>query len=151
MDSTVRVRLIVKDVPASVAFYAGHFGFSPEGPQSPAFSAVRNGNLLLLLSGAASSAARPMPDGRVPEPGGWTRFQVIVEDIEAEAAKLRAAGIGVRLAFARDKRSSKAGTSLPSRASRHRSGSPAGSASPAPGRESGSELTGLQTALRVQR
>lgn len=96
MDSTVRVRLIVKDVPASVAFYAGHFGFSPEGPQSPAFSAVRNGNLLLLLSGAASSAARPMPDGRVPEPGGWTRFQVIVEDIEAEAAKLRAAGITFR-------------------------------------------------------
>jgi catechol 2,3-dioxygenase-like lactoylglutathione lyase family enzyme len=96
MDSTVRVRLIVKDVPASVAFYAGHFGFSPEGPQSPAFSAVRNGNLLLLLSGAASSAARPMPDGRVPEPGGWTRFQVIVDDIEAEAAKLRAAGITFR-------------------------------------------------------
>ncbi len=96
MDSTVRVRLIVKDVPASVAFYAGHFGFSPEGPQSPAFSAVRNGNLLLLLSGAESSAARPMPDGRVPEPGGWTRFQVIVEDIEAEAAKLRAAGITFR-------------------------------------------------------
>ena len=96
MDSTVRVRLIVKDVPASVAFYAGHFGLSPEGPQSPAFSAVRNGNLLLLLSGAASSAARPMPDGRVPEPGGWTRFQVIVEDIEAEAAKLRAAGITFR-------------------------------------------------------
>ena len=96
MDSTVRVRLIVKDVPASVAFYAGHFGFSPEGPQSPAFSAVRNGNLLLLLSGAASSAARPMPDGRVPEPGGWTRFQLIVDDIEAEAAKLRAAGITFR-------------------------------------------------------
>ncbi|MBK6562329.1 VOC family protein [Candidatus Amarobacter glycogenicus] len=96
MDSTVRVRLIVKDVPASVAFYTGHFGFSPEGPQSPAFSAVRNGNLLLLLSGAESSAARPMPDGRVPEPGGWTRFQVIVEDIEAEAAKLRAAGITFR-------------------------------------------------------
>ena len=96
MDSTVRVRLIVKDVPASVAFYAGHFGFSPEGPQSPAFSAVRNGNLLLLLSGAESSAARPMPDGRVPEPGGWTRFQVIVDDIEAEAAKLRAAGITFR-------------------------------------------------------
>lgn len=96
MDSTVRVRLIVKDVPASVAFYAGHFGFSPEGPQSPAFSAVRNGNLLLLLSGAESSAARPMPDGRVPEPGGWTRFQLIVDDIEAEAAKLRAAGITFR-------------------------------------------------------
>ena len=96
MDSTVRVRIIVKDVPASTAFYTGNLGFSAEGPQSSAFAAVRRGNLLLLLSGANSSAGRPMPDGRVPEPGGWNRIQLISDDIEAEAARLRAAGIPFR-------------------------------------------------------
>ena len=96
MDSTVRVRVIVRDVPAAVAFYRDHFGFSAEGPQSPAFAAARRGNLLVLLSGGASSAARAMPDGRVPEPGGWNRIQLIVDDIDAEAAKLRAAGVTFR-------------------------------------------------------
>ncbi|HET7737183.1 MAG TPA: VOC family protein [Tepidiformaceae bacterium] len=96
MDDTVRVRYLVNDVPACVAFYTEHLGFTAEGPQSPAFTAVRRGNLLLLLSGAASSAARPMPDGRVPEPGGWNRIHLVVEDVEAEAARLRAAGVQFR-------------------------------------------------------
>lgn len=96
MDSTVRVRTLVQDVPASIAFYTGKLGFSVEGPQSPAFAAVRSGNLLLLLSGPGSSAARPMPDGRVPEPGGWNRIQLIVDDVEAEATRLRAAGVTFR-------------------------------------------------------
>jgi len=96
MDSTVRVRYLVQYVPASIAFYTGKLGFSVEGPQSPAFAAVRRGNLLLLLSGGGSSAGRPMPDGRVPEPGGWNRMQLVVDDIEAEAATLRAAGVTFR-------------------------------------------------------
>ena len=96
MDSTVRVRVMVRDVPAAIAFYTGHLGFSTEGPQSPAFGAARRGNLLVLLSGGASSAARPMPDGRVPEPGGWNRIQLVVDDIDAEAARLRAAGVTFR-------------------------------------------------------
>ena len=96
MDSTVRVRILVQDVPASIAFYSSNLGFSVEGPRSPAFAAVRRGNLLLLLSGGGSSAARPMPDGRVPEPGGWNRIQLIVDDVEAEAARLRAAGVTFR-------------------------------------------------------
>lgn len=93
MDDTVRVRYMVKDVPASTAFYTSHLGFTVEGPQAPAFGAVRRGNLLLLLSGEQSSAGRPMPDGRQPEPGGWNRIHLVVEDIEAEAARLRAAGV----------------------------------------------------------
>lgn len=96
MDETVRVRYMVSDVPAAVAFYTTHLGFTPEGPQVPAFSAVRRGNLLLLLSGEASSAGRPMPDGRKPEPGGWNRIHLVVDDVDAEAARLRAAGIVFR-------------------------------------------------------
>lgn len=96
MDNTVHVRYMVQDVPVSVEFYTSHFGFSVEGPQSPAFAAVRRGNLRLLLSGEKSSAGRPMPDGRQPGPGGWNRIHFIVDDVEAEAAKLRAAGVTFR-------------------------------------------------------
>ena len=96
MDSTVSVRYMVLDVPASVEFYTSLLGFTAEGPQSPAFGAVRRGNLRLLLSGEKSSAGRPMPDGRQPAPGGWNRIHLIVDDVEAEAAKLRAAGVPFR-------------------------------------------------------
>lgn len=96
MDNTVRVRYMVQDVPASIEFYTSHLGFSVERPQSPAFAAVRRGSLLLLLSGEKSSAGRPMPDGRQPEPGGWNRIQLVVDDVEAEANKLRAAGVTFR-------------------------------------------------------
>jgi len=96
MDDTVRVRYMVRDVPASIAFYTDNLGFTAEGPHSPAFAAVRRGNLLLLLSGGGSSAGRRMPDGRVPEPGGWNRIHLVVDDVEAEAARLRAAGVPFR-------------------------------------------------------
>ena len=98
MSESVNVRYMVDDVPAAVDWYVGNFGFSPVGPASPAFAAVQRGALRLLLSGRASSAGRPMPDGRQPEPGGWGRFQVIVEDIEAEVARLRARGVAFRTA-----------------------------------------------------
>ena len=96
MEDTVPVRIMVRDVPASTEFYTAYLGFTVEGFQSPAFAAVRRGNLVLLLSGSGSSAARPMPDGRQPEPGGWNRIQVVVDDVEAEAARLRAAGVPFR-------------------------------------------------------
>lgn len=58
MDDTVPVRVLVRNVPASVAFYTANLGFVDEGSQSPAFASVRRGNLVLLLSGEGSSAAR---------------------------------------------------------------------------------------------
>ena len=54
------------------------------------------GNLRLLLAGPKSSAGRPMPDGRLPEPGGWNRIHFVVDDIGAEVDRLRAAGLGFR-------------------------------------------------------
>jgi catechol 2,3-dioxygenase-like lactoylglutathione lyase family enzyme len=94
-ESPVNVRYMVGDVQESVDWYVGHLGFRPVGPSSPAFAAVERGPVRLLLSGRASSAGRPMPDGRQPEPGGWNRFQVVVEDLGAEVERLRAQG-GVR-------------------------------------------------------
>jgi catechol 2,3-dioxygenase-like lactoylglutathione lyase family enzyme len=92
----VNVRYLVDDVEAAIAFYTRHFGFAVRTNAAPAFADVVRGHLRLLLSGPASSAGRPMPDGRVPEPGGWNRIHLIVEDIDAEVARLREAGVPFR-------------------------------------------------------
>lgn len=63
---------------------------------APAFADVARGNLRLLLSGPASSAGRPMPDGTKPGPGGWNRIHLIVSDIASEVERLRAAGVSFR-------------------------------------------------------
>lgn len=95
-ESRVNVRYMVDDVQACADWYVGHLGFTALPNASPAFAAVERGPLRLLLSGERSSAGRPMPDGRRPEPGGWNRFQVIVEDIAAEVERLRGEGVRFR-------------------------------------------------------
>ena len=95
-DGTVSVRYMVVDVEQAVDFYTTHFGFERGHNASPAFAEVNKGNLRLLLAGPTSSAGRPMPDGRKPEPGGWNRIHFVVEDIDAEVERLRAAGVGFR-------------------------------------------------------
>jgi catechol 2,3-dioxygenase-like lactoylglutathione lyase family enzyme len=87
---------MVDDVDDAVAFYTTHFGFTVRSAFAPAFADVVRGNLRLLLSGPTSSAGRPMPDGRRPGPGGWNRLHFIVEDIAAEAERLRSAGVTFR-------------------------------------------------------
>ena len=95
-DETVNIRYMVDDVDAAVDFYTRHFGFSLISSAAPAFADVRRGALRLLLAGPRSSAGRPMPDGRKPGPGGWNRIHFIVDDIEAEAARLRNEGVKFR-------------------------------------------------------
>jgi catechol 2,3-dioxygenase-like lactoylglutathione lyase family enzyme len=95
-EQTVNVRYMVEDVDVAIDFYTRHFGFTLQSNQAPAFADVVRGNLRLLLSGPTSSAGRPMPDGRQPEPGGWNRIHFIVNDIDAEVARLRDAGLTFR-------------------------------------------------------
>jgi catechol 2,3-dioxygenase-like lactoylglutathione lyase family enzyme len=95
-DDTVHVRYLVEDVQTSIDFYTGILGFESITTFLPAFADVRRGNLRLLLSGPASSAGRAMPDGRVPHPGGWNRIHLLVDDIDSEVDRLRAAGVPFR-------------------------------------------------------
>ena len=90
------VRYLVKDVQASMDFYIKHLGFTLVQQMGPAFALVAKGDLNLWLSGPQSSAARPMSDGRAPQAGGWNRFVIEVEDIEAFVAELKRAGVAFR-------------------------------------------------------
>jgi catechol 2,3-dioxygenase-like lactoylglutathione lyase family enzyme len=89
------MRYLVADVDASIAFYE-RLGFAVEQQFGPAMAIVRRDDLDLWLAGPAASAARPMPDGRVPEPGGWNRVVVTVEDLPARVGELAAAGVSFR-------------------------------------------------------
>ena len=90
------IRYLVADVDASVGFYTQHLGFTLEQRMGPAFAIVARDDLSVWLSGPESSAARPMPDGRRPEPGGWNRLVVTVDDLAAEVAAMKHAGVVFR-------------------------------------------------------
>lgn len=96
--ATVGVRYIVDDVDEAVAFYTGRLGFEVAFRPGPGFASLSRGALRLLLSAATGpgGAARPMPDGRVPQPGGWNRIQIEVTDLDGVVAALRASGAAFR-------------------------------------------------------
>jgi catechol 2,3-dioxygenase-like lactoylglutathione lyase family enzyme len=95
-NEMVNVRYMVDDVDEAVAFYTELLDFEVITKASPAFADVKRGNLRLLLAGPLSSAGRPMPDGTKPGPGGWNRIHFIVDDIDAEVARLRDVGARFR-------------------------------------------------------
>jgi catechol 2,3-dioxygenase-like lactoylglutathione lyase family enzyme len=89
-------RYLVDDVDAAVAFYTGNLGFALQQQMGAAFAIVSLDDLTLWLSGPNSSAARPIPDGRQPEAGGWNRVVVEVDDLEARVDELKQAGLTFR-------------------------------------------------------
>lgn len=96
--ATVSVRYIVDDVDAAIAFYTQSLGFALTMHPAPSFAMLTRGDLRLLVNGTTGpgGASQPMPDGRRPEPGGWNRIQLEVENIENEVARLKASGAGFR-------------------------------------------------------
>lgn len=93
----VSVRYIVDDVDAAIAFYTRHLGFRVELHPAPGFAMLSRGELRLLLNApGAGGAGQAMPDGRRPEPGGWNRIQLQVDDLAGEIESLRRAGAHFR-------------------------------------------------------
>jgi catechol 2,3-dioxygenase-like lactoylglutathione lyase family enzyme len=90
------IRYFVSDVDAAIAFYMEKFGFKLKQKMGPPFAYVTKDDLTLWLSSPESSAARPMPDGRRPESGGWNRFVIEVKDLPARVAQLKQAGVHFR-------------------------------------------------------
>jgi catechol 2,3-dioxygenase-like lactoylglutathione lyase family enzyme len=95
-EAVVSVRFMVDDVQAAIGFFTAQPGFTLRSSAVPAFADVTRGQLRLLLAGPSISAGLPMPDGRRPAPGGWNRIHLVVPDVAAEGARLRAAGITFR-------------------------------------------------------
>jgi catechol 2,3-dioxygenase-like lactoylglutathione lyase family enzyme len=93
-----KVRYIVDDVDDAVAFYTDRLGFTVDMHPAPAFAAISRGDLQLLLNspGGGGGAGQAMPDGRRPEPGGWNRIQLEVDDLASEVERLAAAGASFR-------------------------------------------------------
>ena len=90
------VRYIVDDVDDAIGFYVSKLGFELEQQFGPAFAIVVHGDLTLWLAGPQASASRPMPDGVVPSPGGWSRFAMMVDNLESRVAKLKDEGVSFR-------------------------------------------------------
>jgi catechol 2,3-dioxygenase-like lactoylglutathione lyase family enzyme len=96
--ATVNVRYIVDDVDETIAFYGDRLGFGVDAHPAPGFAILSRGNLRLMVNAprGGGGAAQPMPDGRVPEPGGWNRIQLEVDDLAGEVDALRDAGARFR-------------------------------------------------------
>jgi catechol 2,3-dioxygenase-like lactoylglutathione lyase family enzyme len=97
--ATVQVRYIVNDVDAAVDFYCQHLGFTEQMRPAPIFAMLTRGDLRLVLSkpsGQNTGGGSELADGRTPEPGGWNRFTVEVDDIEAAVDRMRRAGVKFR-------------------------------------------------------
>ena len=91
-----RVRYIVDDVEDAVAFYVLKLGFELQQQFGPAIAILTHGDLELLVSGPRASASRPMLDGAIPSPGGWSRFVLIVDDLASVVSKLKDDGVEFR-------------------------------------------------------
>ena len=96
--ATVSVRYIVHDVQAAIGFYTTHLGFSVQIHPNDMFAMLSRGDLRLVLSvpGATGGGGQAMPDGTLPEPGGWNRFSVEVPDLAVTVAELRRHGVRFR-------------------------------------------------------
>ena len=96
--ATVSVRYVVNDIDAAIGFYTRHLGFSVQIHPNDMFAMLSRGDLRLVLSvpGAPAGGGQAMPDGTLPQPGGWNRFSIEVQDLTTAVARLRGDGVRFR-------------------------------------------------------
>jgi catechol 2,3-dioxygenase-like lactoylglutathione lyase family enzyme len=88
------VRYIVDDVDAAIEFYRDRLGFDVDLHPAPGFAALTKDELTLYLNAPGAGGAGRA--GGAPKPGGWNRFQLVVDDLEATVASLRGEGARFR-------------------------------------------------------
>lgn len=91
-----QIRYIVHNVDQAIAFYTEHLGFELNQQFGPAMAILEHGDIQLWLAGPPASASKPMPDGTKPEPGGWSRFVLPVDNIEEKVAGMKEIGVQFR-------------------------------------------------------
>jgi len=89
----IRIRYIINDVDEAVEFYTSNFDFRLEQQFGPTIAILERDGVQLLVSGPKASASIPMPDGSKPSPGGWARFQIVVDNIESDVSRLKQSGV----------------------------------------------------------
>lgn len=89
-------RYLVNNVEESIKFYTDSLDFKLVEQYGPAMAIVKKDDLNLWLAGPVSSAAKPMPDGRKPEPGGWNRLVLQVSNLNDTVSRLKSHGIKFR-------------------------------------------------------
>ncbi len=96
--ATVSVRYIVSDVDAAIEFYTQQLGFTEVMHPAPAFAMLTRGDLRLVLSAprGGPGGGQAMPDGTMPQPGGWNRFAIEVDDLAGTVGRLRENGVRFR-------------------------------------------------------
>jgi catechol 2,3-dioxygenase-like lactoylglutathione lyase family enzyme len=96
--ATVSIRYIVDDVDSAIEFYCERLGFHEEMHPAPSFAMLSRGDMRLVLSapGGGPGGGQAMPDGTLPQPGGWNRFQLQIDDLDTMSAELHDHGVRFR-------------------------------------------------------
>lgn len=96
--ASVSVRYIVNDVDEVISFYCDQLGFHEDMHPAPTFAMLSRGDLRLILSaaGGGPGGGQAMPDGTLPQPGGWNRFTIEVSDLATTVEDLRQAAVHFR-------------------------------------------------------
>jgi catechol 2,3-dioxygenase-like lactoylglutathione lyase family enzyme len=88
------VRYIVDDVDEAIRFYRENLGFEVDMHPAPGFAALSRDDLQLYLNAPGAGSAGIA--GGTPEPGGWNRFQLTVDDLDSTIEALRDSGASFR-------------------------------------------------------
>jgi catechol 2,3-dioxygenase-like lactoylglutathione lyase family enzyme len=96
--ATVSIRYIVTDLDDAISFYTKHLGFTAQMHPNDTFAMLTRGDLRLVLSvpGGAGGGGQAIPDGTMPQPGGWNRFSIEIADLTATVTQLRGEGVRFR-------------------------------------------------------
>jgi catechol 2,3-dioxygenase-like lactoylglutathione lyase family enzyme len=88
------VRYIANEIDKSVDFYRDRLGFAVEQHNPGKFAELSRQDLHLFLNAPGAGSAGKA--GGSPQPGGWSRFMIVTDDLDGMIGDLRASGASFR-------------------------------------------------------